>query len=337
MTNLEPQADKAVRDAVDAFMEGRLNPEFAGETVFETKNSRYRLLDGVVFAAPVDTLIGAELVGWLMETTRRSVVGSAWQPGARAVLVDRHRGRNIIVTSTTRLLHLEAPPSGSEPVAPPRGGWSPPSGQPVPAPALPFPLGETPKPPARPEPPPQRPRIIPSTPPPPQIVAPAPPPPAALRPSPVQSAALLQKRAAAVHLPPRPIAPSNPTPLPVPSRPLPMPAPPPRREGAPGHAGHAVGHPQTSEPPAYEPEAPGWDLTSSEFELDGEPTHDDADDDNPTRHDAGHYADPDSLEGSTGRAPRRARIGRGRADLAHAADWPRCPWRPPLARPESRD
>ena len=111
MTNLDPVADKVVRDAVDAFLDGYLAPQLAserrGETAFETKNSRYRLVDGVVVAAPDDSLIGAELVGWLIESARRSVVESAWQPGSRAVLVDRHRGRNIIVTSTTRLLHPE--------------------------------------------------------------------------------------------------------------------------------------------------------------------------------------------------------------------------------------
>src|SRR5438270_849287 len=107
MTNLEPRADKAVRDAVDAFMDGRLVPEFEGEIVFETKNSRYRMLDGVVFAAPDGSLVGAELVGWLSESARRCLIESSWQPGARAVLVDRKRGRNIIVTSTTRLLHQE--------------------------------------------------------------------------------------------------------------------------------------------------------------------------------------------------------------------------------------
>jgi len=197
MSSLDTPADKAVRDAVDAFMEGRLTPEFSGETVFETKNSRYRLLDGVVFAAPDDSLLGAELVGWLMETSRRSVVGSAWQPGARAVLVDRNRGRNIIVTSTTRLLHLEQhisnDPSTVRQAVPLRSPLPPAPGE------APFA--------------PQRARIIPSTPPPPAAVA--------------------QRRAAAVHLPPRPIAPANPTPLPVPARPLPVPAPPPRREPSP--------------------------------------------------------------------------------------------------------
>ena len=107
MPSLDAAADMAVRDAVDAFMDGRVTPDFGGETVFETKNSRYQLLDGVVFVAPDDALIGAELVGWLRDTPRGSAVGAAWQPGSRAVLVDRHRERTIIVTSTIRLLHVD--------------------------------------------------------------------------------------------------------------------------------------------------------------------------------------------------------------------------------------
>ena len=115
MTGLEPKADQAVRDAVDAFIEGRLRSEYSGETVFETKNSRYRLMDGVLFSAPDASLVGAELVGWLIESARRCTVESAWQSTSRAVLVDRKRGRHIIVTSSTRMLHLEeeSPESGS--------------------------------------------------------------------------------------------------------------------------------------------------------------------------------------------------------------------------------
>jgi len=113
MTGLEPRADQAVRDAVDAFIEGRLSPGYSGETVFETKNSRYRLMDGILFSAPDASLIGAELVGWLTETENRSTVGSTWQATSRAVLVDRKRGRHIIVTSSTRMLHLEEDPSPS--------------------------------------------------------------------------------------------------------------------------------------------------------------------------------------------------------------------------------
>ncbi len=105
-----------MRDAVDDFLGGSLPPEYVGETVFETKNSRYRLIDGVLFSAPDASLVGAELVGWLLESPKRCTVESAWQATSRAVLVDRKRGRHIIVTSSTRMLHLEvervdAPPA----------------------------------------------------------------------------------------------------------------------------------------------------------------------------------------------------------------------------------
>ena len=107
MIGLDPRADRAVRDAVDDFLDGSLPPEYAGETVFETKNSRYRVIDGILFSAPDATLVGAELVGWLIESPKRCTVESAWQATSRAVLVDRKRGRHIIVTSSTRMLHLE--------------------------------------------------------------------------------------------------------------------------------------------------------------------------------------------------------------------------------------
>lgn len=260
MVNLDTAADKAVHDAVDAFMEGRLTPEFAGEMVFETKHSRYRLLDGVIFAAPDDSLIGAELVGWLMETRRRSVVESAWQPGSRAVLVDRHRGRNIIVTSTTRLLHLEehasrasAPPAFAPP---PHAGAA--SG---PTPRAPAPLFSS-----------QQAPIRLATPIPPPVVVPPPvrPPPTAVQPPPVAL-----KRPASIHLPPRPIAPRPSSPSPT-SSPLPAaPLPPPRRDAPTPpqqffHGGPAGG-PTPQAPP--EPAAgSAWELTSSEFELESENT-----------------------------------------------------------------
>ncbi len=103
MTRLDPRADRAVRDAVDDFIGRSLPPEYVGETVFETKNSRYRLIDGVLFSAPDASLVGAELVGWLLETPKRCTVESAWQATSRAVLVDRQRARHIIVTSSTRI------------------------------------------------------------------------------------------------------------------------------------------------------------------------------------------------------------------------------------------
>ncbi len=289
MANLDPTADKAVRDAVDAFLEGRLAPEFSGETVFETKNSRYRLLDGVVFAAPDDSLVGSELVGWLMESRRRSVVESAWQPGSRAVLVDRHRGQNIIVTSTTRLLHLEEHASRES-------GAPPPDVRPY---ALPLPA-----------PPPFSPRrapIVPSTPLPPQFGAAA---------SSINEAAAVQRRAAAIHLPPRPMAPPSRAAAPVmppimppimkeaPARPLPLPAPPPRRviPSLPQVNPHAPAPqlPVAAASPRQPPVAgTPWELTSSEFEVEGEATKPDYVVGNSARHDAAQYPSYDSSDPST--------------------------------------
>ena len=214
MTGLEPRADRAVRDAVDAFIEGRLRPEYAGETVFETKNSRYRVLDGILFSAPDATLVGAELVGWLIDSARRSTVESAWQATSRAVLVDRKRGRHIIVTSSTSMLHLEeeSPFAGSSKdqdgssVHPPAREASPAPARPERRPASPLPRVHAP-------PRPMHPRI-------PQATAPTP----IARPLPYPSA------------PPRRVSPAPlPTPasaqmgpLPPPGRlPFPRPLPPP--------------------------------------------------------------------------------------------------------------
>jgi hypothetical protein len=109
MSLLAPEADLAVRDAVDAFIAGAYRPAVPrGETLFETKNSRYRLMEGVLFSASDASLVGAELVGWLIEAATTSVV-TAWIPGARAIFVDRRREHCIIVTSTAHLFRVDAP------------------------------------------------------------------------------------------------------------------------------------------------------------------------------------------------------------------------------------
>jgi len=167
MTGLEPNADQVVREAVDAYLDGWLQQNHLGEMVFETKNSRYRLMDGTLFDAPDTSLLGAELVGWLMDE-QRPVMESAWQPGARAVLVDRKRGRHIIVTSATRMLHLEDRSSGSGLIQagsarPPTPVPPPPQVAPIPRP-LPIParppLHMPPRPIARPPVPTPPPRAI---------------------------------------------------------------------------------------------------------------------------------------------------------------------------------
>lgn len=115
MTPLAPPADQAVRHAVDAYVDGRLLPTFEGEASFETRNSTYRVLDGVLYAAPDHGLLGAELVGWLVEFVARAEVSQAWRPGARAILVDTRndgvKGPHIIVTSATRAFRKERIPS----------------------------------------------------------------------------------------------------------------------------------------------------------------------------------------------------------------------------------
>lgn len=113
MTPLAPQADQAVRHAVDAYIDGRLLPVFEGQGAFETRNSAYRLLDGVVLSGPNHDVVGAELVGWLVEFVARAEVSQSWRTGARAVLVDTRndgvRGPHIVVTSATRAFRIDRP------------------------------------------------------------------------------------------------------------------------------------------------------------------------------------------------------------------------------------
>ncbi|MFO0588664.1 MAG: hypothetical protein U0441_14035 [Polyangiaceae bacterium] len=115
MKPLAPSADQAVRHAVNAYIDGRLLPNFEGEASFETRNSAYRLLDGVLLSAPDQALVGAELVGWLLEFVTRAEVSQTWKNGARAILVDTRndgvKGPHIIVTSATRAFRRERVPS----------------------------------------------------------------------------------------------------------------------------------------------------------------------------------------------------------------------------------
>jgi hypothetical protein len=135
MTFLAPEADRIVRTAVDAYFEGRLRPEIDGEAVFETRNSRYRLVDGTLLSASDTTLVGCELVGWLTESTAVVQVGPWWTPGARAVLVDRQQGRHIVVTSATRLLKVDTLGRVRGSLSP-LGGSGARQGSPAPAPIV---------------------------------------------------------------------------------------------------------------------------------------------------------------------------------------------------------
>jgi hypothetical protein len=249
MSNLDPLADEAVRTAVEAFVAGAFVPAYRGVTVFETKNSRYRLLDGVVIAAPDDSLVGAELVGWLIESQPGGVVYTAWQSGARAVLVDRRRARNIVVTSSTRLRDEDerTPAPRREPRYVPSPPASPMSARLAP--------------------------ILNATPGPLPVAVPVPP---------ASSSEPSQPRAA-VHAPPRPISrPSAPhiEPLPPLPRPLPPPVAPPRRPPPPDDMAASSAlplvtriaipptHPGPPAVPYADPASePGWEVTSAELEI----------------------------------------------------------------------
>ncbi|HVY46236.1 MAG TPA: hypothetical protein VHB21_10175 [Minicystis sp.] len=258
MTLLAPEADRAVRDAVEAFLAGALRPSMLGETMFETRNGRYRLMDGVLFSAADTSMVGAELVGWLLEGPENSVVQDGWIAGARAVLVDRRRSRQIIVTSTSRLFRVDATGSGAKPMPLPPPSTPPPRAAHAQEPSTPSSLPPPSTPPASVPAPssthgpltPRRP--IPPCPPAPigrlpgtteLSVATAlirrepsyagapplalPPPPASGRDAPVTRAAT------PVHPPPRPTGKHPKAVLPSMGRPLPAPVPPPAKRAAP--------------------------------------------------------------------------------------------------------
>lgn len=100
MSYLTLDADRLVRDAVDAYLEGRMRPDTGGDSVFATRNSQYRVVEGVVHEASDTSLVGAELVGWLVEEMGQPMIEALWRPYGRAIFVER-RSRHVVVTSRT--------------------------------------------------------------------------------------------------------------------------------------------------------------------------------------------------------------------------------------------
>jgi hypothetical protein len=114
MSYLTLDADRLVRDAVDAYLEGRLRPESRGDCVYATRNNKYRIIDGVVQEATDTSLLEAELVGWLLEELGQPLIEARWRPYARAIFVDK-RTRHVVVTSRTldrTVVKGDAPPPG---------------------------------------------------------------------------------------------------------------------------------------------------------------------------------------------------------------------------------
>lgn len=100
MSYLTLDADRLVRDAVDAYLEGRMRPDTGGDSVFATRNSQYRVVEGLVHEASDTSLVGAELVGWLVEEMGQPMIEALWRPYGRAIFVER-RSRHVVVTSRT--------------------------------------------------------------------------------------------------------------------------------------------------------------------------------------------------------------------------------------------
>lgn len=124
MSLLTLDSDRLVRDAVDAFLEGSLRPDPLPDTLYATKNSRYRIVAGLVHEASDTSLMGAELVGWLAEEDGIARIEPRWEFRARAIFVERS-SKEVVVTSRViaKSLVTERAPAGAQkgtiPPAPP--------------------------------------------------------------------------------------------------------------------------------------------------------------------------------------------------------------------------
>jgi hypothetical protein len=148
MSILDSSSEFAVRLAVEDFMQGALRSRVDGEIAFATRNSVYHFQNGVCVhseeqlpseptavrdATPCDArgrrYVGAELVGWLVESEAGSRVLPVWLRGARAVVVRRSCPDRIVVTSPTLTLAVRGREVGEgfatqlpRPPPPPRRG-----------------------------------------------------------------------------------------------------------------------------------------------------------------------------------------------------------------------
>jgi hypothetical protein len=128
MTLLLPAADRVVREAVDAMLDGRVRPGAGSDISFATRSSRYRVIHGVLREATDASLVGARFVGWLFDGVAEPRVTDRWDTDARAVLLDEVKGQ-IVVTSITRVHVANALAPGEGVELPPTqlddGGRSP--------------------------------------------------------------------------------------------------------------------------------------------------------------------------------------------------------------------
>ncbi len=101
-----------------------LPPRLAGETRLETRNSVYRLRDGVCYrvdrtaerppSADGEAFVGMRVVGWLMRDDASRGLSLEWRPGAHAVLWRPHatEAPRSSVAMTSPSIALRAVSSG---------------------------------------------------------------------------------------------------------------------------------------------------------------------------------------------------------------------------------
>jgi hypothetical protein len=102
---------RAVLKALQAFEDGELKLEGGDLLTVATTEGDVRFLEGVCFAAPCATWIGADLVGWLEELPHLSGVGAWWRPGVRAVL--RTKDGRFALTAPSQDLVIAGEPATS--------------------------------------------------------------------------------------------------------------------------------------------------------------------------------------------------------------------------------
>lgn len=117
MSLLAIDAERLAQEATDAFIEGRLRPRREPDTLYRTRNSRYRIMEGIVEEATDTTVIGATLVSWLFEERGSFRLEPQWRAGARAILLGKTHPQVIV---TSRVLS-SAPSIGGQPHQPARG------------------------------------------------------------------------------------------------------------------------------------------------------------------------------------------------------------------------
>ena len=100
MSYLTLDADRLVRDAVDAYLDGKLRPDAGGDCVFATRNSQYRVVEGTVIGIRAGNLVvwNGSLV-LLLDKERGDIIRSYVVPQTAMMLTDKFEDGNLYAVS----------------------------------------------------------------------------------------------------------------------------------------------------------------------------------------------------------------------------------------------